>query len=314
MRRAWVTTTCVAAGMTCGGAALAQEAPEAASATSLSPPPEARLGEPAVTQDVAEGVAEATDDRWSLRAEIGAWYVGLGGDLKLPGSISAGNGQEFNLDDLGLDSPKLVPTAEANLFFGPIYRGTVRGYQVSSDQDQIIPVASQLGRVAIPAGQAIRTTFDFGSLELEAGARVWQDGGRARLDDGRLSYIGDLAVFAGLQVIDVDWSARRVSGGGESSDYEQVFVLARGGAKWSMVFREEFTVDLTIGVGASPLGDASAFTGDIIAGFAWEPHPNFGIQIGYRAAQFNLSEGDDPEEFSFTGGNQGLQAGIVLKF
>jgi hypothetical protein len=299
-------------GLAVGGTAFAQDqaspppAPQPDGSASLT------LEDPATAPQ--RDAALADDDRWAMRAEIGVWYVGLGGDLRLPGSSGSGNGQEINLDDLGLDSPKLVPTAEAHLFFGPVYRATVRGYQVSSDQDQIVPVARQLGSVAVPAGDAIRTAFDLGSFEIEAGARLWKDGGVARLDDGRLAYVGDLAGFVGLQVIDIDWSARRASGLGPVSEYEQVFVLARAGAKWSMVFREEFTIDVTIGIGATPLGDASGFTADIIAGFAWEPHPNFGIQIGYRAAEFDLSEGDDPEEFTFTGGSQGLQAGIVLKF
>ena len=261
------------------------------------------------------------DGRWRLRVEPGVWYLGLGGDLKMPGSSATGNGETIVIDELGVDSPNIVPTAEAHLFFGPVYRASIRGAMNSDDQRNVMGRSGQIGDVLFGPTSELATTWDLSTFELEVGARVYHSSSQFRSASGAIPFSSDIAVFAGVQVVDLDIGITRVAGigptpssGDDRTSYSNTWLLPRVGSKLSMQLYEEFTVDLTLGVSSLPLGDSSASAFDIVAGFTWEPTANFGVQIGYRATELVLSDGNDPEEFEFQGGNQGLQFGVILKF
>ncbi|GEM_PF-1293825 len=261
-----------------------------------------------------------SEDVWRLRIEPGVWYLGIGGRLRMPSPGELGNGEKIEVDELGFDSPNIVPIGEAHLFFGEVYRVSIRGYVLGDDQQTIVGRSGQIGGVAFNSTSELVSSFDFGSLEIEAGARVYHVKSDHRSQSGVLPMESEIALFVGAQVIDIDWNIRRTPApdliflGDESTEYSNTFLLPRVGGKWSLRLYEEFVIDLTLALATLPHGDATATTGDVIAGFAWEPHPNFGVQIGYRAAEFDLRDGDSPSKFEYGGGNQGLQFSIILKF
>lgn len=320
----WVAGVSVASLM-CAGQAVGQGGSgEAAVQLNQAPParPAAQdAGKEAQTDAATPPSLETLDERWRLRVEPGVWYLGLGGDLKMPGSASTGNGEKIVIDELGVDSPNIVPTAEAHLFFGPVYRATLRGAMNSDDERNVMGRSGQIGDVLFGPTSELATTWDLSTFELEVGARVYHSESQFRSESGLIPFASDIAVFAGVQVVDLDVGITRVSGigpppssGDDRTSFDSTWLLPRVGCKLSMEFYEQFTVDLTAGIASLPLGDSSASAFDIVAGFTWEPTPNFGVQIGYRATELILSDGNDPEEFEFQGGNQGLQIGAVLKF
>lgn len=298
--------------MLAGIAAAQQETPE--------------VGEAPPTSAFANSTDEALtrdklDESWKLRVEPGVWYLGLGGDLRMPGGTEAGNGEKIVVDELGIDSPNIVPTAEAHVFFGPVYRATIRGAMNSEDQTNVIGRDGQIGDVLFSPTSQLKTAWDLSTFELEVGARVFTSESKFRSQAGLIPFSSDIAVFAGVQVVDFSVDISRAAGvgiapagGDDNTSYDNTWFMPRIGTKGSIRLYEEFTVDLTLAVASMPLGDSSATAFDIVAGFTWEPMKNFGVQIGYRATELVLSDGNSPNEFEFTGGNQGLQFGVVFKF
>ncbi len=241
----------------------------------------------------------------------------------MPGSSGpgVGNGEKIEVDEFGVDSPNIVPTAEAHISFGPVYRASIRGAMNSDDQRNVVGRAGQIGDVLFSPTSELATTWDFSTFELELGARVHHTKSEHRSAAGLVPFESDIALFAGAQVIDLDIGVTRLAGGGPVPDvgddrtsFESTWLLPRVGGKLEMRLYEEFTIDVTLALSSMPLGDSSASSLDIVVGFAWEPTENFGVQIGYRATEFDLSDGDGPEKFEFGGGNQGLQIGAVLRF
>jgi hypothetical protein len=79
-------------------------------------------------------------------------------------------------------------------------------------------------------------------------------------------------------------------------------------------FTEELGLDVQINIAGLPLGEGSNLSGDIMVGGWWYPWRNVGVQIGYRAASYDLGTGESAEDFTFSGWNQGLQFGVVVQF
>lgn len=282
-------------------------------------PPEP--GPPAQSDMAVPAREDLAGERWTLRAEPALWYAGTGGDLRLPSASGSGQGQELALDDLGFDSPTLTPTIELNLATSSRWRFTLRGYALSDQSDQAMGFAGRIGGVEFQPQTVLAGSLDMWSVEAEAGYTIWRtqsDG----LTGNTPAFVGTLDVLAGARALDVDWNVRRALLPTElpgpdtvlEAGADETYLHPIVGGKFSMQFQGQFTVDLTVNLGGLPLGDAQGYAGDVIAGFTWEPLTNLGVQLGYRAAQFDLSSGDDEEEFSWTGANQGLQLGIVMKF
>jgi len=262
------------------------------------------------------------DAKLRLRVEPSIWYMGVGGELKLPSPTLAGQGESIEVDELGFDSPEIVPHIEAHIFAGEKWRFGLRGFVFSDDQTTLMSRTGRIGDINFDNASTIRSGLDYASFEFEAAYQVYRYDSPNTTADGRRRITSRLEALAGLRLIDIDWQVDRisagggVSGGSASGGVDETYIEIMAGGKFAFAFNEEWGVDVTIALGTSPFGDATSFSGDIIVGGTYEPTwaPNFGLQIGYRSAFFNLSSGDGDQEFEYSGAHQGLMLGVVLKF
>lgn len=256
-----------------------------------------------------------------LRVEPSVWYMGAGGELKLPSPTLAGQGESIEIDELGFDSPELVPHIEAHIFAGPKWRFGVRGFTYSDDQTVLMSRTGRIGDIGFDNTSTMRSGLDYASFEVEAAYEVYRHDSEGTTSDGRRRFASRLEALAGLRLIDIDWEVERVATsnvflGSARGGVDETYIELLAGGKFAFAFNEEWGVDVTLAVGGSPFGDATSFSGDVIVGGTYEPTwaPNFGVQIGYRSAFFNLTSGDGDEEFEYSGAHQGLMLGVVLKF
>jgi hypothetical protein len=280
--------------------------------------------EPARAQEVAATTTDAP--AWQhaqlrLRVEPSLWYMGPGGELKLPSPTLAGEGEDLEIDELGFDSPELVPHIEAHVFAGRNWRFGVRGFTFSDDQTTLMSRTGRIGDIGFDNTSTMRSGLDYSTFEIEAayGGEVLHN--PRTTADGRRRFTARLEGIAGLRLIDIDWEVERISTssvflGGSRAAVDETYIQLLGGGRFAFAFNEEWGVDLTLMLGASPFGDATSFSGDVIVGGTYEPRwaPNFGIQLGYRSAFFSLASGDGQDEFEYAGAHQGLMLGVVLKF
>lgn len=262
-----------------------------------------------------DAVREAS--RWRLRVEPSAWYVGPGGEVDMPnGSVSSGAIDPFKLSDLGIDTPRVAPMLEAHVSFNDTWRLGFRGFTLSADGHATSGVTGAIGEVAIAPTSVVNSSLDYDSFEAELGWSVH------RYQDPKGNGLStNLELLALVQVIDFDWSIRRLPDptlvflGPDSQGVDEFYVIPEVGFKFTMNFGDDFTVDALGSVGAGPWGNAAAYTGDVILGFTWQPWENAGVQVGYRSAFFSLySGGDGDQEFSYSGAQQGLYFGAVVEF
>lgn len=256
--------------------------------------------------------------RLSLRVDAMAWYMGPGGDLDLPSTEALGDPDAFTIDGLGYDTPRFVVTPEFNVTWSDRWRLTLRGYYFTDSHDANAASDGQIGRVRFDAGDALHSNFRFGSYEAEVGY-TW-DGFPEKLAGvlDRDSF-STLEVVAGVRVFQVGWDLSRGAGplgpADAAQSIDETFVQPMVGGRLACEFVRDMGLDAQVDIGLLPLGDGSNVSGDVIVGGWWKPWPHVGVQIGYRAAYFSLGSGAaGPEQFDFTGWNQGLQFGLVITF
>lgn len=258
------------------------------------------------------------DERWTVRIEPAAWYVGLRGDVQLPrASGEPGNFatdlSAFDLDD----SSMLQPLGEITLRRGD-WGIALRGFVYSQDS-QARGRAGRVGDLVIADGDRIVSSVEMVNFEIE-GMYTLVKGARSALsarDGYKVRWRVD--ALAGVRVLDTQWAITSpdlvatdtslLSAGAEETAFHPLV-----GMKVSATFVEQFTVDVKVDVGWLGLGDTSSYGVDILVGGTWQPHRNFGVQVGYRALAFGVSSGDGAGEYEFTGSAQGLYAGVVLEF
>jgi hypothetical protein len=255
-----------------------------------------------------------------LRVEPSLWYMGPGGELKLPSPTLSGEGEDLEVDEIGFDTPEVVPHIEAHIFAGNHWRFAVRGFTYSDDQTTLMSRTGRVGDIVFDNTSTLRSGLDYGSFEIEA---AWGDEvlHRPSVAGGRRKFVARLEGLAGLRLIDIDWEVERIASssvflGSSRRSVDETYLELIAGGRFAFAFHEEWGVDLTLTLGGSPFGDATSFSGDVIVGGTYEPAwaPNFGLQLGYRSAFFNLSSGEGQDEFEFSGAHQGLMFGAVLKF
>jgi len=303
-------------------ATLSQTQP-AASQPEAAPARAQEVANPANTTDTSAPAWQHAQLR--LRVEPSLWYMGPGGELKLPSPTLAGEGEDLEIDELGFDSPELVPHIEAHIFAGPNWRFGVRGFTFSDDQTTLMSRTGRIGDIGFDNTSTMRSGLDYSTFEIEAayGFEVLRgdESKEPLLINGRRRFVARLEGIAGLRLIDIDWEVERIASssvflGGSRAAVDETYIQLLGGGRFAFAFNEEWGIDLTLMLGASPFGDATSFSGDIIVGGTYEPHwaPNFGIQLGYRSAFFSLASGEGQDEFEYAGAHQGLMLGVVLKF
>jgi hypothetical protein len=257
-----------------------------------------------------------------VQIEPSFWYVSPSGDLKLPAKSGTGGfttpGDSVAIARLNLDTPEFEPAGEIHLNSGR-WRMTFSGATYSMDrQDTIADSSFRLGSVVITNGDPMDVNMEFTTVELTGGYRVW---GRVfsspdftQKPENALDSVLRVYVIGGGRFYDVSFDVTRTTAVQASANADEFFGEPIVGARAEVDLARDFTLDVQLTGGGLPTGDTSSYSVDIQAGFQWRPHPNVGVQIGYRQLAFWLSDGKDASEFEYDGRLAGLFAGLVIRF
>ncbi|MFM9995465.1 MAG: hypothetical protein ACKVU4_06640 [Phycisphaerales bacterium] len=266
---------------------------------------------PATAQESAEQTVPpavgATRDAWTVRLEPAAWYAAPGGEFQIPGSSTS----RLPADHSNMDSPRFAPFGEVHVAhdrYG-FYAGAV--VFNAEDRGWIALGPGTIGGVAFSAGDELTTTLDFVSAEAAGYYRLYRRP-RGERKFGGFLYEPTWDVLVGARLYDVGLDVAAPAG---VSSNDSFFAEPYVGLRFSMDLIEEVTVDVQATVGYFYDGaDRRSTSWDIIAGFQWNPSPNFGMQAGYRQLAFLLHDGDGSGAFEFNGALAGLYLGGTLRF
>ena len=271
----------------------------------------------------ATPVADALAPAWRIQIEPSIWYVSPSGRVKLPVSSGTGPGgfttagDDVKLERLNLDSPRFEPTGEVHLT-GARWRFTFSGATYSVEQDTTADSTFRLGSITAAPGDRLDVDFDFTTVEATAGYRFlgrdFADPARTEQPDQGVAAVGRVHALFGARFYDVGFDVRTASGPFEQASADEFFAEPIAGLRAELDLAEAFSLDLQVTAGGLPAGDHTSYSLDIMAGFQWRPHPNVGLQIGYRQLAYWLSDGEDAEEFEYNGRLAGLFAGLVVRF
>ncbi|MEM0984060.1 MAG: hypothetical protein AAGI17_08940 [Planctomycetota bacterium] len=269
-----------------------------------------------------ETLKEIWTPEWTLRLEPSVYFVGIAGDLELPGSESQSvSPGRFEIDTLNLQEPRLEPFGEAHYQKGRL-RLSASGFSFSSERTATIgsgPTGSPItaiGGAPIFGGERVTTDFRFVSAELELGYRVLGD--KAGFDN---DFAYGLDLFGGVRFhsLSIDASVEATAGartGSEplTTDADELFAEPIIGARLELDFDQTYGLDVASSVGGFGAGDRSSFSYDILVGFWYRPRPWVGVQIGYRLLLVRLESGEGSETFEWEGNTAGLYWGVTLSF
>ncbi|MCE7974214.1 MAG: hypothetical protein DYG92_07830 [Leptolyngbya sp. PLA1] len=253
------------------------------------------------------------EDRWTARFEPGAWYPGLGGDVKLPRS-TPGSNPRTGMRELNQDGGSyLAPFGEVNIRRGD-WSLAARGFVWGSDQTAV-GVDGRVGDLTIEDGDEVFSSIDVSNADLEV-RYTFTPAPEDRLRPGKARVRTRLDAMGGVRLHDVDVLVqnRSLSSPGNEDSAQELFLTPVVGLKGSIEFYDQFSIDLQLAVGGLPWGDQQSLVGDVLVGGTWKPVGNFGVQLGYRALFFDFSSGDGSGAFELTGSLQGLYGGIVIEF
>ena len=278
------------------------------------------LAPPALAQDDAQAEpAPITPvaDPWQIKFEPAAWYVAAAGDIRMPGTAGAGNGQTIELADLNLDSPRVSPTGEIQLRRGD-WRIRLVGVGYSAGDRDATPVAAgQIGAAGFASGDTMRSSLDLMTFAVGAGYTFhrYESG---TTDSGGVKLRSTLTGLVGVRAIDIDAENQVFTPGSSvpaaTASGDAFHAHPYGGLRWEMDLYEDFTIDLLGSIGGLKVGESESWSADIMVGFQWNPTPHFGAQIGYRQLLMGIEDGEAPTEMSYQGGLAGIYAGAVLRF
>lgn len=252
---------------------------------------------------------------WTVKFEPAAWYVAVNGNVRLPGTASAGNGESFTVADLNIDSPRLSPFGELQLRRGD-WRISIEGLGLSiGDRGASPSGANQIGGASFAGGDTLRTSMDLTTFSVDGGYAFhrFQAG---QLDSGGAKVRSTLLALGGIRAIDLSIDTQVFSSGSlsGSASGDGLHAHPYAGLRWELEFLEDFTIDVVGAVGGMKTGDTESWSADIWVGFQWNPTPYLGAQIGYRQLLMGLEEDSAPAEFAWQGGLAGVYAGATLRF
>lgn len=264
------------------------------------------------------------DPSWTVQIEPSFWYVSPSGKVKLPVSSGTGPGgftsagDAVELDRLNIASPRFEPSGEIH-FSSKRWRVTFSGADYSISRDDTVADSSfRLGSVVVDPGDTLDAKFHLTTVELTAGYRVWgrvfSSPEHTQRPENAIESLARLYVIGGVRVYDVGFDVARTSGAYASADADEFFGEPIVGVRIEADLAKDFTLDVQATAGGLPTGDTSSYSVDIQAGFQWRPHPNVGIQIGYRQLAYWLTDGTDEDEFNYDGRLAGLFAGLAIRF
>ncbi len=248
---------------------------------------------------------------WTVRLEPAVWLVSPSGSVRLPGASS----KSVRIEQLNIDTPEVRPSGEIHLstdrwrlsFFGSEYDQRTRF--VSEDPFQV-------GNVDIDVGDTVQVDFDFTIVEAAAGYRVWTHDFDENSSNFAKTIDADLQLYliGGLRLYDIDFDVREIGGEGGRSATDQLFIEPIIGVRGELELMRDFTIDLQMSGGGYFDSDRTTASVDIVVGFQWRPHPNVGVQIGWRQVAYWLDDGDGADAFEYNGGMAGIQGGLVIRF
>jgi hypothetical protein len=253
-----------------------------------------------------------------VRAELLAWYMAPGGELRLP--RASGASTTLDIDPFGFDTPQLTPVPEVNVF-SPArdggswlarkgWRVGGRAFVFGDDHSFVAPTALQLGERSLDAGESARVSLDYASAELEAGVNLYSYVSDTTDPLGNPDVSSSLEAIVGVQAIDCTW---RVTIDNLVQEAGDTSVGPLVGGKLAFAFTDRFLVDVTITASTSVLGDDMVAADVHVGGTYWFSR-NVGLQIGYRSAFFSLSGDEGGTAFDYSGSHQGLMVGIAARF
>lgn len=255
---------------------------------------------------------EPVEEPWILKFEPAGWYVAANGDVRLPGSASAGNGQSFMVDELNLDSPRIMPMGELHLRRGD-WRFRVMGSGLDTDSRGVAATAAgQIGAAAFGSGDTIRSSLQVVNFAADGQYAFYH----YRSEPGSIEVTSTLLGIGGVRAIDAEITAEVISGGTQTGTASGDAVSAHpyAGIRWELELARDFTIDFTTTLGGLALGESESWSSDILVGFQWNPTAHFGIQGGYRQLLLGIETNDAPGEFAWNGGLAGVYAGATLRF
>lgn len=250
---------------------------------------------------------------WTVQFEPSVWYAVPGGSIDLPGLRASGG--DLSLIDLDMDRTGLRPAGELQFRRGR-WMGLVGGIYLEEESDTTLNRGAVVNGTGFDAGDRVESRLRFATARLLGGYRIHSYQGGPTAEGGH-NFTSDIDFIAGARFTSVNWRMAAEDPGvtRESVDQSRLFPEAVGGVRWTMGFVEEFSIDAEATVGGMTTGDDdSAFSLDIILGFAWDPHPNMGAQFGYRQLLVRFSDGEDEDRFRYDGEIAGLYAGVKVRF
>lgn len=290
-----------------GGEALPQDLGAAGEAASMAGP-----GGTAPAAPSGESIDALQPDAWTVRLEPRAWYVSPSGRVRLPGGSTRSD--SVRVERLNLDTPRLSPAGELRFKSGRVvasFNGSAYGLDRTTAADSTFV----LGGVAAQPGDLLDVSFDMTTVQVTGGYQVWRKafgqgpGAPASERDPVLS----LDLFGGARVYDVDIAVAE-PGAGTASDADEFFVEPILGARAEATLARDFTIDLELSGGYFADSDRSVSSVDVAVAFQWRPHPNVGLQIGWRQLAFELQDGEGTGEFEYPGRLAGVFAGVSVRF
>lgn len=322
-----------------GSAAFAhaqpQAAPAAGQAPAAEPPKEPEstgfkpLGKP-------EQVAAPNDQEtvvapkfglapvWQVQLQPSIWFTSPGGQLTMPGTSIPGvaDPEETELEDLNVNSPRLSPFGKVHLRWKNWQVGFM-GFGYSIDRDTGINRDARIGDLFVAPGDNLRTSLDFSSFEATGAYRLLESN-VVRSADGYARVIASLDGIFGARLYDLNYEVTLTPGDSPrasplappamSTSADEFFAEPLVGLKGELEIYESITVNVQLTAGYGPWGDNESVSWDVMAGFAWRPVENVGLQIGYRQLAFDLQSGDGSERFEHSGSLAGLYFGLFIRF
>ncbi|HZW09174.1 MAG TPA: hypothetical protein VFF69_04655 [Phycisphaerales bacterium] len=279
-------------------------------------PPEPQ---PAASEPLAEEThtIESAQQAWTIKFEPAMWYVAPNGNVRLPGSSGAGNGETYTVGDLNLDSPRPSLFGELQLKRGD-WRISVEGASFATDdRGAIADEAGQIGAVPFSAGDSLRSSLDLTTFSA-AGAYAFHGFESGEMTSGGVKARSTLLAVAGIRAVDVSFDTAVLpmdsTGTPGTAGGDAMHAHPFAGVRWELEVLEDFTIDVTATLGGLPSGESESWSSDILVGFQWNPTPHIGAQIGYRQLLLGVEDGEAPTEFAWQGGLAGVYAGLTLRF
>ncbi len=274
----------------------------------------------ALAQEPEPAALDAKPRPWRMQATAGVWYVGLGGDLTMPGWSEDGpspppadglatTGPTQDLAHLGLDALRLAPTLRVDARLDP-WRLTFSGFSTSAESNWSSPSTLRFGTLTIEPGDGVRSQIDYTGLEFAIGYRFWEKA-LGTSPAGRVKVSPSVTAFVGARLHDVGVRTTRTSGTTVQNQVaDETFAEPIVGLRLELDLYERATLDLQVDGGYSgPSASWSAW-----AGFQYRPLDWLGVYIGYRHLGFDLESGSGTDRFRWDGAAAGLGAGVVVRF